>query len=303
MGELLYSRDFITNRFMLIHARPYGRLGNQLFLLAHLVAFSREHDVPIRYPSFLDYADYFESWRGNWLGQYPFPAGQRVGFRTWRKILKWSHYRAGKIVHRVRPNGRSVGAIFLEEGEPQDMASPEFIAAANEKALFLQGYLFRDLPTLQKHSAEVRKLFLPIETHQRKVTEHITAARADCDLLVGFHVRRGDYREFAGGQYFYSLDQYRLFLDRVAGQLKDKRVKFLICSDETIPSEVWKPHSVVRGPGQFIQDMYALAECDLIVGPPSTFSGWASFYGQKPLLHLNSKDVEIRLDRFEVMAG
>ena len=39
-------------------------------------------------------------------------------------------------------------------------------------------------------------------------------------------------------------------------------------------------------------DMYALAGCDLIVGPDSTFSHWASFYGNVPIHILNYKAVE-----------
>jgi hypothetical protein len=36
--------------------------------------------------------------------------------------------------------------------------------------------------------------------------------------------------------------------------------------------------------------MYVLAACDLILGPPSTFSIWASYYGQVPLMQLDSRD-------------
>ena len=40
------------------------------------------------------------------------------------------------------------------------------------------------------------------------------------------------------------------------------------------------------GPGVAVLEMYALARCDLIVGPPSSFSGWASFMGNRPIFYL-----------------
>jgi hypothetical protein len=42
-------------------------------------------------------------------------------------------------------------------------------------------------------------------------------------------------------------------------------------------------------------DLHALARCDYIFGPQSTFTQWASFYGNKPLLLL--KDADDRLER------
>jgi hypothetical protein len=44
--------------------------------------------------------------------------------------------------------------------------------------------------------------------------------------------------------------------------------------------------------------MYALASCDYIVGPPSTFSLWASFYGQVPLCFLQKPDEFLALANF-----
>jgi hypothetical protein len=45
----------------------------------------------------------------------------------------------------------------------------------------------------------------------------------------------------------------------------------------------------LAGPGHFIEDLYALASCDYIIGPPSTFSQWASFYGNVPRYMVNYK--------------
>jgi hypothetical protein len=40
--------------------------------------------------------------------------------------------------------------------------------------------------------------------------------------------------------------------------------------------------------GSAVEDLYSLARCDYLLGPPSTFSLWASFYGNVPLHQMAS---------------
>jgi hypothetical protein len=46
--------------------------------------------------------------------------------------------------------------------------------------------------------------------------------------------------------------------------------------------------------------MCALAKCDYIFGPLSTFSMWASFYGNHPMLSLDRGNQRIERDHFQV---
>jgi hypothetical protein len=62
-----------------------------------------------------------------------------------------------------------------------------------------------------------------------------------------------------------------------------RRVAFLLASAEPFEPGHWAGLPVHPAPGLPILDMYALARCSLIVGPPSTFSGWASFAGNTPV--------------------
>ena len=47
-----------------------------------------------------------------------------------------------------------------------------------------------------------------------------------------------------------------------------------------------------------IEDVYALSQCDYILGPPSTFSMWASFIGDVPLRIVKYANENITLDQF-----
>ncbi len=57
------------------------------------------------------------------------------------------------------------------------------------------------------------------------------------------------------------------------------------------------------GPGHIIQDMYAMAEADLLIGPPSTYTGWASFYGNVPLVAMHNADQPIDISAIRPRPG
>ena len=81
---------------------------------------------------------------------------------------------------------------------------------------------------------------------------------------------------------------------RIESYFAPQKVSFLVCGEDTQQfREALSCLNVSWGSGQLVEDMYALAECDYLVGPPSTFTGWASFYGNVPICQLKSADMEI----------
>ena len=47
-----------------------------------------------------------------------------------------------------------------------------------------------------------------------------------------------------------------------------------------------------------ITDLYGLSSCDYIMGPPSSYSQWASFVGNVPIQFLLSDDADVLLGQF-----
>lgn len=74
-------------------------------------------------------------------------------------------------------------------------------------------------------------------------------------------------------------------MHKVEGCFEKEKIRWLICSNEFIDLGYFSGFDTIKGNGQIVEDMYAFAACDYIVGPPSTYTGWASFYGKKPLYH------------------
>jgi hypothetical protein len=130
--------------------------------------------------------------------------------------------------------------------------------------------------------------------------------RSGKEVLVGVHVRRGDYAGFAGGDYFFELGEYREAMERMVELIGGgKQVRFLVCGNESGVAEAgeWRGMEVVGGTGVAVEDLALLGRCDFLVGPPSTFSMWASFYGGVRLGEMrreNGAGRSLRLEDFRV---
>lgn len=89
-------------------------------------------------------------------------------------------------------------------------------------------------------------------------------------------------------------------MHELAEQFPACKVSFLVCSNEQLGKHEFPGLSLGFGPGFPVEDLYALANCDYVFGPPSTYSQWASFYGDTPLLHLDDSNGRIERGRFRV---
>jgi hypothetical protein len=78
----------------------------------------------------------------------------------------------------------------------------------------------------------------------------------------------------------------------------NRKVGFLVCSNEKHEPQKFSGLRVFLGTGQPIEDMYGLAGCDYIMGPPSTYSMWASFYGEVPLYQFEDANRKISIEDF-----
>ncbi len=156
-----------------------------------------------------------------------------------------------------------------------------------------QGWLFRSERLMQKHVDTVREHLRIAPAHQAEVDRLIQSLRDQSDVVVGVHVRQGDYATFRDGQYFYTVPQYVEIMQEVMAQLAPRRVGFLVCSNVELNPRDFAGMRVRFGTGHVVEDLYSFAAVDLLVGPPSTFTGWASFYGDVPLAMVESADEPI----------
>lgn len=269
-----------------------GRTGNQLVIMSHLFASSLEHHIP-----FFNFG--------------PNPNKYFYIKNTWRQ-LSYNIPLLVKIYGKLTSIKFS-RSILAKLGFPlvrDDLAAPNaqvpIIRRAGElhQHVLLMVWPYTDYDAIFKHQNECRDYLIPRQRYRDSAEAVLSELRKTSSTLVGVHVRRTDYKTWFRGKYYYDFSVYeRAMLDML--KLCPDGVQFIICSDEklspedfsSIPSEhLYFSHN------EFVTDFVLLASCDYILGPPSTFSGYASFYGQAKKCTLFSSEQVIKsLDEFGVV--
>ncbi|HEV2694391.1 MAG TPA: hypothetical protein VG347_15975 [Verrucomicrobiae bacterium] len=287
-----------------------GRLANRMVLFANIIAFAEEHGCRLVNFTFHSYADLFTATREDFYCQFP-PARRRSFWdlfpplgRLLRKLrLPYQLVRyASRFNERFGLSGKRV--ITVREFPGQEITrleDPALVARVTEaRKVFFYGWSFRSPELVKRHAEKIRAYFQPVEDIAAASREAVARLRAQAEIVVGVHIRHGDYRTWKNGQYCYPVEQYVIWMRALAAQFPGKRVAFLVASDE--PRTLEEFPGLVAGfcPGSPVADIYSLAGCDYIIGPPSTYSQWSSFYGNTPLRQLPSRDAAIALETFAV---
>jgi Glycosyl transferase family 11 len=289
---------------MIIITSKFGQLANRLFIFAHFIAFAVEHNVTLLNPAFEEYAQFFESTYSTLLCPYPTSVG-RLPISQRMRNAAYEFFRALAFgVQKTQISNPIVDVMRLTENQECDLSGVDFLNLVNQKKVVLaKGWLFRDRSNWSKHTDKIRAYFTPIEPHRSRVQALISSIRPRGQILVGVHVRQGDYAEFMGGQYFYTAAQYVQVMEKIKVLFSDQEITFLICSNVPQKPEDFSPLNVAFATNHLIEDLYALAQCDYLIGTLSTYTLWASFYGEVPLYTIQDPDRSIALSDFSVCVG
>lgn len=145
--------------------------------------------------------------------------------------------------------------------------------------VFLEKSQFR-----YKNLEKLLSLFAPSKSIALKVDDFMMSIRKEHEIVIGVHIRYGDYRTFKNGKYFYTLEQYSVFFKRISQIFTNKKIAFYIASNEEIDVTFFEEYNCFYSSKSVMaEDLYSLSKADYILGPPSTFSAWASLYGSVPL--------------------
>lgn len=158
-----------------------------------------------------------------------------------------------------------------------------------------------DTRYLAQTKKELQRIFRPKDSIMNKAEEIIGKIKQTSDIVVGVHIRRGDYATWNDGRFYYELEDYHRFMLRVKELYQGQRVSFFISSNEDFELDIFTDCDCLRfdkEPSGAILDLYSLSVCDLIMGPVSSYSRWASFIGEVPLCFLETKDQIFTKDSF-----
>ena len=118
-------------------------------------------------------------------------------------------------------------------------------------------------------------------------------------MLIGLHIRRGDYKTAKDGKHFYNDHEFVNIIEKSLKLFLNNKVGFIVCSDEQLNHKIFSNFEITYGASHIIEDMYALASRDYIIGAPSTYNAWSCFYGNTPFYHTTNPNADITISSFK----
>ncbi|CCG98815.1 hypothetical protein FAES_0804 [Fibrella aestuarina BUZ 2] len=280
---------------MVIVAGTHGQFCNQLFRLGHHVA----NAIQLGYE--VNCADFEHKHLFPHLMQHRLVSDKPLLSGFQQKLLKVGTRRP--FQGTIRRLFEQQGYAVIDRAYEFNHADQRFLEQATQQRVIVTHWDFRDYESFNQQYAALKNMFALPAQAQKEATELIEKARCQGNMVVGVHLRRGDYAAWKGGKYYYDDDAYAGMMAHITDLLPEKRVTFVLCSNEPIRHAAFANWSTVVSDKTFLGDLATLSQCDLLFGPPSTFSGWASFIGQVPHYHMHQPNAKPRFDEFKVARG
>jgi len=176
-----------------------------------------------------------------------------------------------------------VAAFHNPKGNAEAMATLE-----SKRNVVVEGWEVRFYDLFLKYRREITEMFDFRPAIKNKISNYISKTAKEDSLRLGVHIRRGDYKTWKGGKYFYDDDTYINYICQFAKLHEEKTICIYICGNDTaLDKQNYESRlqgMAVHFPnGNPAEDLCLLSECDYIIGAPSTFSLVAAMYRDIPL--------------------
>ena len=273
---------------MVVFVSRVGQLANRIIQASYFIVNAMEHGYKLKHIFFDDYYPFFsESLDRN-----------QLPIRFWckkptilAKIFQKTIFYFTRVLLKLNIRKLPFFELFIYENWEQDatiidLNDKQYLQKVKSKIVFVSAWLVRDTANFGKHKKLLTDTWKPNEHFRRTIDNYYEKYKQGHDVLIGVHIRGGDYKIFEGGKWYYTAEQYYLKMQELASlkRFEGKKIGFVICTNEKdISLQDQENFSVFNEARHSVEDLYLLAKCDYIIGPPSTFSMWASFYGNVPL--------------------
>lgn len=281
-----------------------------MFLFGNIIATAIEQNAGVINTAFSEFADYFVGTQNDVFCRYPNKTTPH--FLNSPKIRNLFQDLTKKVALSAKEGILSKilrsSILYIETGWDSTVDEPggeikldETLSdqSIQDKSIFFfDGPLFTNHPGMYKHKAQIKAYFQPVREVQNTVEKFTAHLHDNVDILVGVHMRLGDYASFSEGRFMFTPAQYSVKMHQVRALFPGKKVRFCITSNEKQDSNNFSEFDHILGTGDPLEDLYSLAKCDYIIGPPSTYSAWAAYYGSKFICHFESIEKTIQLSDF-----
>ena len=260
----------------MIFVSGFGQMCNNILQFGHLYAWGREHDVNVIAMRFCYKYQYFAICK--------------------KKLYNWFTYLFAKYGAKLR----LIPTVFFTEEKDMNPERINFLQKA--RFVVLKGWEFRDYDAFLDYREDIKNLFSFRSGIIKKVNGQLPPLKENV-IRLGVHIRRGDYKIWQNGRYYYSDEDFIQIIQSFCSLFPENTIEILIVGNEkNLPQEKYraalpaKIHFLSGNPGE---DLYALSTCDYLIGPPSTFSLMAAFYNDSNLYWIFDKDRPLRKESFQ----
>jgi len=288
----------LSRRRFIIIASPFGNLGNRLFLFANVIAFARQNRAIVINPAFHPWRHVFAGTRPGPLPVYPPLA---LGYDS-NNLIEQSVQRLAWVGASIAKSPLSLNgwdSISIDGMERVDLDNADFVAWFQKKTvLVISGYQYIAESSMRRHADIIRQYFKQISGSDASAIAPVMRLRQHCDLVVAVVIRHGGFDQWMGGKYFFDLPTYTRWIDQLVQLFSHRRVGFFICSDAELDLSSLRHVRYEFRSKSDLENRAALSICDMIISPPSSYSGWAAFMGKIPFQLLHSPDQKLGEDGF-----
>lgn len=174
----------------------------------------------------------------------------------------------------------------------------------SNRNIVVEGWNIRYYDLFIKYKDEIVRLFEFRKHIREKVEATIKANCAPGTITIGVHIRRGDYKTFFDGRYYFEDNVYIDYIRQTAGLFPDRQIAVFICSnDPTLDKRKYKSelssYGVCFPEGNGAEDLCLLSNCDYLIGPPSSYSLVATMYGRTLLHWMRGNHAELTTESFK----
>lgn len=169
----------------------------------------------------------------------------------------------------------------------------------NNRLFVVHDWYFRNPDALFRHKAVIQRYLRVKDSFCVRPLQILAAARQTHEIVVGVHLRRGDYKTYRGGKFYFDDEIYGRWMKDLSRDAPSS-VCFLLCSNEPVDHSYFMGRGLntICAPNHALEDLVALSLCDYVFGPPSTFSWWAAFTGNVPFFHVWGGHQEVSMRSF-----
>lgn len=245
----------------MIYVRDKGRLCNNILQYGHVYAWGREHGrqtVSMRFAYKYQFFHVCHTRHHHFLNYFLAKTAARWGLLP----------------------------VATFDTPDEDTSRQEQLMLSH-RHIVAEGWYARWYDLFLKYKHEIVDLFA-FDQKVKTRPDALMASLPACDIRLGVHVRRGDYKTWQGGRYFYDDGQYIGIIRQFVRLHPQQKVQVFVCgNDPSLDRKAFAdqlPQAQLCFPdGTPGEDLYLLSQCDWLIGPPSTFTLVAAMYRDVPL--------------------